>query len=222
MAYVKKVWVGKNADGSIPDNAIPISAENLNKMEDGIYEATATADNNSKRLDDLEEWIVLGSVSGSGDLTEDTGLYALLDIPCDDTIVDECNHYRLVIKAGARLYVYQYASDSVIGSCSLYIKGESLSVSPLSISIEVSKGELSREFILDKDLITEIDIVKEKSIKSSQTNKSNELSTTYSTYIDALRNFWVSCSPTNGNNTSSGYRRGSGQYSVTLELQGRR
>lgn len=39
MAYERKTWVSKNPDGSIPSNAIPINADNLNNIEDGIEEA---------------------------------------------------------------------------------------------------------------------------------------------------------------------------------------
>ena len=39
MAYERKFWLNKNADGTIPKGAIPISADNLNMMEAGIDEA---------------------------------------------------------------------------------------------------------------------------------------------------------------------------------------
>jgi hypothetical protein len=34
MAYERKFWVNKNEDGSVPDGATPISADNLNRIED--------------------------------------------------------------------------------------------------------------------------------------------------------------------------------------------
>ena len=39
MAYTARTWKDKNADGTVPSGAMPLSAENLNIMEKGIEEA---------------------------------------------------------------------------------------------------------------------------------------------------------------------------------------
>ena len=39
MEYTTVGWVSKNQDGTIPDNAPPMSADNLNHMDEGILSA---------------------------------------------------------------------------------------------------------------------------------------------------------------------------------------
>ena len=52
MAYERKTWLDKNSDGTIPNGAIPLSADNLNRMEDGISEA----------LERVEQCVKIGNV----------------------------------------------------------------------------------------------------------------------------------------------------------------
>ena len=58
MAYTKTTWV----NGSAP----PLSAENLNKIEDGIYNAHAELTSQDARLDALENYAVVEAGTSGG------------------------------------------------------------------------------------------------------------------------------------------------------------
>lgn len=51
MAYERKTWLNKNPDGTIPNGAIPFSADNLNRMEAGIEEAVNRINIGEFRID---------------------------------------------------------------------------------------------------------------------------------------------------------------------------
>ena len=52
MAYKARTWINKNSNGTIPSGAIPMSAENLNVMENAIETISKETENSIKNISD--------------------------------------------------------------------------------------------------------------------------------------------------------------------------